>query len=180
MARASAMHFKTPRLQLRDLTPDDASRMHAIESDPVAVRYQSYAPCTLDECGMYIARDIAQRACNGSCFDLGVTLSDELVGRVGLDIKLPERSVGELWFILDRRHWGQGLMLEAARALVTFGLSTHSLHRVFLECDPRNVGAIRLAEKLGMKREGDLRQHVFIKGEWCDSTFFGLLASDFV
>lgn len=64
------------------------------------------------------------------------------------------------------------------RVLVAFGFSQRALHRVFLECDPRNVGAIRLAEKLGMKREGDLRQHSFIKGEWCDSTFFGLLASE--
>ena len=174
------MHLKTSRLHLRDFTTGDATRMHAIESDPVAVRYQSYAPRTLDECRTYIARDIAQRASNRSCFDLAITLSDELVGRVGLDIKLPDRRVGELWFVLDRQRWGHGLMPEAARALITFGFSTHSLHRVFLECDRRNVGAIRLAEKLGMKREGDLRQHTFIKGEWCDSTFFGLLASEFM
>lgn len=173
------MHLKTLRLHLRDFTADDVPGMHAIESDQVAVRYQSYGPRTLDECRAYIARDVAQRASDRSCFDLAMTLSDELIGRVGLDIKLPERRVGELWFILDRRHWGQGLMPEAVRALVAFGFSALSLHRVFLECDPRNVGAIRLAEKLGMKREGDLRQHSFIKGEWCDSTFFGLLASEF-
>jgi [ribosomal protein S5]-alanine N-acetyltransferase len=154
------MHLTTSRIHLRDFSMDDVVRMHAIESDPIAVRYQSYAPRTMDECRTYIARDIAQRASDG------------------LDIKVPERSVGELWFILDRVRWGQGLMPEAARALVTFGFSQHSLHRIFLECDPRNIGAIRLAEKLGMKREGDLRQHSFIKGEWCDSTFFGLLASD--
>jgi RimJ/RimL family protein N-acetyltransferase len=37
---------------------------------------------------------------------------------------------------------------------------------------------VRLAEKLGMKREGDLREHVRIKGEWCGATFFGLLARE--
>jgi ribosomal-protein-alanine N-acetyltransferase len=173
------MHLRTSRLHLRDFATGDVARIHAIESDPVAVRYQSYPPRTMDECRTYIARDIAQRASDRTRFDLAVTLSDQLVGRVGLDIKVPDCRVGELWFILERSHWGQGLMPEAARALVTFGFSQHSLHRIFLECDPRNVGAIRLAEKLGMKREGDLRQHSFIKGEWCDSTFFGLLASEF-
>jgi [ribosomal protein S5]-alanine N-acetyltransferase len=172
------MYIKTPRLHLRDFTMADATRMHAIESDALAVRCQSYPPRTLEECRAYIARDVAQRAPSRSCFDLAVALSDEVIGRVGLDIKLPELRVGELWFILDRQYWGQGLMPEAARALVAFGFSTGSLHRVFLECDPRNVGAVRLAEKLGMKREGDLRQHTLIKGEWCDSTFFGLLASE--
>jgi [ribosomal protein S5]-alanine N-acetyltransferase len=171
-------HLTTPRLLLRDLAPNDVSALHAIESDSIAVRYQSYVPRTLAECGAYIASDLARRTPERSCFDLAVSLSGQVVGRVGLDIKLPERSVGELWFILARAHWGQGLMPEAARALVAFGFTEHALHRVFLECDPRNLGAIRLAEKLGMRREGDLRQHAFIKGEWCDSTFFGLLASD--
>lgn len=34
---------------------------------------------------------------------------------------------------------------------------------------------IRVAEKIGMEREGLLRQHIFIKGEWCDSLFYGRL-----
>jgi RimJ/RimL family protein N-acetyltransferase len=29
-----------------------------------------------------------------------------------------------------------------------------------------------------MKLEGHLREHAFIKGEWCDSLFFGMLASE--
>src|SRR5690349_13304309 len=103
----------TPRLVLRDFALDDVSALHAIESDPVAVRYQSYLPRSLAECEAYIANDLAQRTPARSCFDLAVTRSGQLVGRVGLDIKQPERSVGELWFILARAHWGQGLMPEA-------------------------------------------------------------------
>ena len=41
--------------------------------------------------------------------------------------------------------------------------------------DPRNTGAKRLAEKVGMQCEGQLRQHLYAKGEWCDCLFFGLL-----
>ena len=94
-----------------------------------------------------------------------------LVGRVGLDIKAPERVLGELWFILERASWGQGLMPEAARCLLDFGFHEKKLRRVFLECDPRNTAAVRVAEKLGMKHEGVLREHVCHKGEWCDSLF---------
>jgi RimJ/RimL family protein N-acetyltransferase len=36
-------HLTTPRLSLRHFVPDDVSALHAIESDPIAVRYQSYA-----------------------------------------------------------------------------------------------------------------------------------------
>jgi RimJ/RimL family protein N-acetyltransferase len=129
---------------------------------------------------VYIARDIAARYPQRWCFDLAVTLAStgRVVGRVGLDLKAPERLVGELWFILERASWGQGLMPEAARRLGDFGFREKKLRRIFLECDPRNVAAVRLAEKLGMTREGLLREHVCIKGEWCDSLFYGVLASE--
>lgn len=174
------MMLATERLRLRDFEPSDWEAMQRVEGDAEAVRYQSYEPRTAEGCRAYIANDLASREGERSCFDLAVTLADtgRFIGRVGLDIKRPERRVGELWFILDRALWGRALMVEAARALVAFGFAEKALRRVFLECDPRNAGAVRLAEKLGMTREGCLREHVFIKGEWCDALYFGLLAAE--
>ena len=174
------MILETERLRLRDFQPNDWEAMLRVESDPEAVRYQSYEPRTEAGCRAYLARDLVSREKARSCFDLAVTLADggALIGRVGLDIKRPERRVGELWFILDRAHWGEGLMPEAVRSLIDFGFREQGLHRIFLECDPRNNGAIRLSSKLGMKREGHLREHVSIKGEWCDAVLFGLLARE--
>ena len=174
------MDLVTERLLLRDLRRDDSDRMFAIEGDAEAVRYQSYEPRTLENCRAYIEHDIADREPERWRYDLGVTLrSDErLVGRIGLDIKPPERAIGELWFILDRSLWGRGLMPEAAARLTGFGFEDLALRRIFLDCDPRNGGAIRLAEKLGMQREGQLRECVHIKGEWCDSLYYGILRSE--
>jgi len=172
------MELRTERLVLRDFVHDDWREMLWIEGDPETVRYQTYEARTEDECRAYIARDIASRGPERSCFDLAVTMSGidgKMVGRIGLDVKLPERGVGELWFVLDRAMWGRGLMPEAARALVDFGFREQRLHRIFLECDPRNTGAKRLAEKVGMQCEGQLRQHLYAKGEWCDCLFFGVL-----
>lgn len=75
------------------------------------------------------------------------------------------------------RH-GTCWVFEAARTMMELGFAQLGLRRSFLECDPRNRAAIRLAEKLGMKREGHLREHAFIKGEWCDTLYFGMLVSD--
>jgi [ribosomal protein S5]-alanine N-acetyltransferase len=174
------MILATERLRLRDFDDRDWEAMLAIEGDVEAVRYQSFEPRTEADCRVYIARDVASRSPQRWCFDMAVTLAStgRVVGRVGLDLKAPERLVGELWFILERASWGQGLMPEAAACLADFGFQEMKLRRVFLECDPRNVAAVRLAEKLGMKREGLLREHVCIKGEWCDSLFYGVLAAE--
>jgi RimJ/RimL family protein N-acetyltransferase len=171
------MLLTTSRLVLRDFEPEDWEGMLRVEGDAEAVRYQSFSPRTEADCRAYLARDLAARA-DRSCFDLAVTLDGRLVGRLGLDVKLPERALGELWFILDRSLWGRGLMPEATRRMLDFAFLDLGLRRVFLECDPRNRGAIRLAEKLGMRREGQLREHVFVKGEWCDALYFGVLAGE--
>jgi RimJ/RimL family protein N-acetyltransferase len=173
------MDLTTERLRLRDFLESDLQRLFAIESDPVVVRYQSYAPKTAEECRAYIARDLGARE-DRTCFDLAVTQKDSglLIGRLGLNVIEPERQIGELWFVLDRALWGHGLMPEAARRIVDFGFREKLLRRVFLECDPRNRGAARLAEKLGMMREGHLREHGLYKGEWCDSLVYGVLARE--
>lgn len=176
------MRLLTERLVLRDFVDHDWEAMLAIEGDPEAVRYQSFPPRTEAECRVYIARDMASRGPSRTTFDLAIEMLEtrKVIGRVGLDIKAPEREVGELWFILDRALWGKGFMPEAGRALVDFAFHEKSLRRVFLECDPRNVPAVRVAEKLGMQREGLLREHVRIKGEWVDSLFYGVLAREWL
>jgi len=173
------MQLVTERLRLHYFDEHDWEALLAIEGDPEAVRFQSFPPRTEVDCRVYIARDVASRSPHRWCFDLAVTLADgRVVGRVGLDVKAPERQVGELWFILERASWGQGLMTEAAGALIDYGFREMHLRRVFLECDPRNQSAIRVAEKLGMTREGLLREHAQIKGEWVDSLFYGILSRE--
>ncbi len=170
------MELRTDRLVLRDFELADAAAMQVAEGHPDATRYQSYEPRTVADCEAYIARDLASRV-DRSCFDMVMTLEGRYVGRAGLDVKLPERGMGELWFGVDRSVWGRGLAAEAAHALRAYGFATLKLHRVFIETDPRNVGMIRVAEKIGMEREGLLRKNVFIKGEWCDSLYYASLRS---
>jgi RimJ/RimL family protein N-acetyltransferase len=45
-------------------------------------------------------------------------------------------------------------------------------------CDPGNVGSCRVLEKLGMKREGQLRRHVLWNGEFRDQVCYGILRAE--
>ena len=41
--------------------------------------------------------------------------------------------------------------------------------------DTRNPESARLAEKLGMRLEGEFKQAAYTKGEWCDMWIYALL-----
>jgi RimJ/RimL family protein N-acetyltransferase len=69
--------------------------------------------------------------------------------------------------------WGPNT--EAARAVLEFGFADLGVRRIWATCRPENVGSCRVLEKIGMIREGHLREHVLIRGEWRDSLLYASL-----
>ena len=171
----------TERLVLREFEADDWPALHAVESRPEVARYQSFAPRTAEESRAYVAdaRGGAADDPRGTD-DLAVVLPAEgrLIGRCGLGLTDPAIGEAILWYTLHPAHWRRGYATEAARGLVDFGFRELRLHRIWADCDPRNVASWRLLETLGMRRKGHLRENARIKGEWVDSLIYAVLARE--
>ena len=171
--------LRTDRLVLREFVEGDWPALHAVESRPEVARYQSFEPRTAEESRAYILD-----ACEGAAenprrtYDLAVILAaeDRLIGRCGLGITDPALGEGMLWYTLDPACWCQGYGTEAAQGLVDFGFRELRLHRIWADCDPANGASWRVLEKLGMRREGRLRENAWIKGEWVDTLIYAVLA----
>jgi len=173
--------LRTERLILREFEEDDWPALHAVESRPEVARYQSFAPRTAADRRAYVADARAGAAAEPrGTYDLAVVLPAEgwLIGRVGLGRTNPAIGEAMLWYTLHPAHWRRGYATEAARGLVDFGFRELRLHRIWADCDPRNVASWRLLETLGMRREGHLRENARIKGEWVDSLIYALLARE--
>ncbi len=176
-----SVRLTTPRLVLRELRLDDWVDAQVLDTDPQVVRYQSND--VLDEAGTkaYLARSIAAAAeVPRLTWDLAIAFpaDDRFLGRVGLRIERPAHHEAALWFNLRRALWRQGIVYEAASAVLDFAFGELRLHRVYGDCDPRNIGSARVMEKLGMQREAHLRENWWVKGEWCDSHIYGVLAHE--
>lgn len=172
------MQLLTERLLLRELEERDAADANDYERDPEVVRYQSDGVRTLEESLEYIRMSMTTaRATPRRTFDLAVILRAEgrFIGRAGLQVTDPEIREGTLWYVLHPAHWGKGYIVEASRALLAFGFDEIGLHRVFIDCDPANAASIRVAEKLGMRREAHFVENAWIKGGWVDSMIWALL-----
>lgn len=171
--------FRTDRLLLREFEEDDWPAFHAIESLPEVARYQSFEPRTEEESRAYIQRARESAAEDPRLtYDLAVLAADDrLIGRCGLGLASPPTEA-MLWYTLHPAHWGQGYTTEAARALVGFGFRELGLHRVWADCDPANPGSWRVLEKLGLRREGHLRENVWADGAWADSYIYAILARE--
>lgn len=172
------IRLETPRLVLREVRAEDWPDARALDADPQVVRFQSND--VLDEAGTrkYLEELIAAaQASPRRVFGLAITLEgeDRLIGHVGLRMDRPEHREAMIWFNLRRDRWGQGIATEAVTGLIAFCFDRLGLHRVWGDCDPRNLASARVMEKLGMRREAHFRENWWLKGEWCDSWIYAVL-----
>ena len=76
----------------------------------------------------------------------------------------------------------QGLGTEGVTALLDYAFAPQpaggGLHRVQANIIPGNAPSLRLAEKVGFRREGLAKQYLHIDGRWQDHVMFAKLADE--
>lgn len=101
-----------------------------------------------------------------------------LLGAIGLMLRTDD-SKAELGYWIGRPYWGQGFCTEAARAIVRYGFEDLGLNRIYAHHMAHNPASGRVMEKLGMTREGRLRQHVAKWGRFEDVVAYGILREEY-
>jgi len=180
-AYARSVLLTTDRLVLRRFRPDDAETLAAYRSDPDVARYQSWdAPYPVRKARYAIESMAAADPAQPGWFQYAVELTAEraLIGDVGVNLH-DNRMQAEIGYTVAPRWQGRGHATAAVRAVLDHLFRVQGLHRVSAECDARNLASVRLLERIGFRREGLLRQHTWIKGEWTDDLLYGLLEVDF-
>jgi RimJ/RimL family protein N-acetyltransferase len=98
-----------------------------------------------------------------------------VIGGCGIRVHRAENRDADIGYVLHRDYWGQGLITEAASAIIEVGFSTLRMHRIWATTDPENLRSSRVLERLGMRFEGRLREHIWCKQRWRDSALYAVL-----
>jgi putative acetyltransferase len=85
-----------------------------------------------------------------------------------------------LGYALSEDYWGQGIMTEAARAVLAYGFDTLGLSLISVVHYPSNLGSQRVIEKCGFYYEGTIRQAEKIyTGEVRDVKAYSIFREEF-
>jgi [ribosomal protein S5]-alanine N-acetyltransferase len=174
-------HISTKQLRLRELLKEDAKAVHEYSSDPEVTRYMNWGPNTEEDTNRFIQRSIAsqnEQPRMNFTFAMVLKSEDKLIGGCGVYVSNPINREALLGYVLHRGYWGRGYATETASALVEFGFNKLKLHRIFATCDPKNVASVRVLEKVGMQKEGLLRENYLVRGKWRDSLLFAIIEND--
>lgn len=112
----------------------------------------------------------------GEWFQFAVALraTGELVGDCAAMVRVDDPRQCEIGFTIAARCQGRGYATEAVRLLAGY-LFARGKHRITACCDARNAASAAVLERLGMRREGHLRQSTWAKGEWTDDLLYAVL-----
>ena len=176
--------IETPRLLLRPLDPvGDIDAVHAYQSDVDVCRYIPYFPRSRDEVATRLAdveRTRSTITAEGQALNVAVVVRDtgQLVGDIMLFWHSAEHRSGELGYVINPAHAGNGYATEAARAMLALAFEGLGLHRVVGRVDARNGPSAAVLTNIGMRQEAYLRENEFFKGEWSDEIDFAILADE--
>jgi RimJ/RimL family protein N-acetyltransferase len=175
------LQLETERLILREFAADDWQDLNAYTSDPLVVQYMSFGPTTAEQARAYIdgclARALEQPR---RLYELAVVLRAEqrVIGNATLELDRGEPRNASFAYLLHRHYWGQGYATEAMRAFFNFGFDQLKLHRLADACDARNLASAHVMEKLGLRREGHVRETNWKAGGWYDEYLYAFLARE--
>ena len=134
--------------------------MMAVYGDPRVMRYIPGGPLpdeetvrrTLDE------QLVAQTARGYAYYAVELIEDASVVGDAGFGLFEPTGDV-ELGYTFARRAWGLGYATEAAAACLEAGLAGLDVPRLIAVADVENLPSHRVAERIGMRHEGEIEAH---------------------
>lgn len=153
---------ETRRLIIRELSATDIKSLYKIYQNPEICLYidgmDEYIDIEVEKHKAYIKNVYAFY--NYGLWGIFSKSSGELIGRCGIQNQvIDEQPEIELSYLLDRNHWGYGYALECCRAVLNYAAAELNMTRVVAAIDRLNTRSIRVAERLGMTFEKEIRYH---------------------
>lgn len=172
--------FQTDRLTIRDFTESDFQEVHDLVKEPEIYKYQHWGPNTEEDTLNFINMCVSQQSEEPrKSFEMAITMTEtgQLLGAIGIRVRSYNKS--DIGYWVRRDFWGKGIASEATNGLLEFGFKTLGLNKITATASPENIGSVRVLEKVGMDKEGYLKEDMLVRGEYRDSVLMGILKKDF-
>lgn len=172
--------LETERLVIRRFKEEDWKDLYEYLSDEEVVRYEPYQAFSIEA-----SQNEAKSRAESPAF-LAVCLKEnnKLIGNIYFAKQ--EFKTWEIGYVFNRSYQGRGYATEAANAVIAYGFNTRGARRIVAMCNPLNTASWRLLERLGMRREGHLKQNIYFKKDeeenpiWSDTYEYAILKDEYI
>ena len=157
---APESRIATPRLVLLPIAENDVEDYVRLCSDEAVMRFIGDGrPAAAAATQAWVERALAHWQTHGfGHWTVRLRGTGEFAGRCGLVVQqLEHGSEIELGYVFAAQHWQRGYATEAALAVRDYAVTERGLHRLIGLIDRDNEASRRVATKLGLRFERQVR-----------------------
>lgn len=173
--------LETDRLVLRQFRYNDAEYMFKNwASDPKVTEFLTWPPHTNIEVTKTVLNNWIERYSDPSVYNWVIELKNtkEIIGNISV-IKLDEKiEAADIGYCMGTIWWGQAIMPEALKAIITFLFDEVNLNRIAACHDSNNPKSGKVMIKAGMKLEGVLRASAINRHGVYDRVWYSILKNE--
>lgn len=177
MRRKKILRIETKRLIIRNFEMKDRDDLGEYMLQRVNKRFEGYPEFNEDK----IENEIKFRCDSSEFFAVELKFEHKVIGNIYLGVR--DFNSKELGYVLNENYHMKGYGSEAAKAVIQWAFS-QGVHRIFAECTPLNIPYWKTMEKIGLKKEAELRQNVTFHNDeagnpiYWDTYIYGVLSTD--
>jgi RimJ/RimL family protein N-acetyltransferase len=170
--------IETKRLIIRPFLPEDSDDLFEYLSDPQVVLYEPYEVYSKEDC----KKEALRRSTNSAFLAVCLKETQKLIGNIYLSKQ--KFDAWELGYVFNSNYQGCGYATESAAAVVDNAIKKLNARRIVAMCNSQNTKSWKLLERLGMRREGHLKQNLYFKTDennnpiWVDTYEYGILSAE--
>jgi len=175
--------ISTPRLRMRPIEQGDVEAIWPVVSDPAFPVQMSWNAHTDKAQTRAFVAIVSEALEKGEGITWAIEREGSVQGVIGFDditwqLRAWRVDRAELGYWIAPALQGQGLMTEAAHAVVRWGFETLGLHKINVGCFADNAASRRVIEKVGFRYVGRLEDDVWRDGRWWSGLRFELTAPE--
>ncbi len=173
--------LKSERILYREFKDTDALNLFLLRSNDEVMQHidRPKMRSVSDAASMIESINDAFKNKQGVSWAIVERTSNTFMGYIGFWRMMQEHCRAEVGYMLLPDFWRKGLMGEALRTVVKFGFNKLNLHSIEANCNPANVGSIKLLEKTGFNKEAYFRENYLFNNKFLDSVIYSLLETDY-
>ncbi len=169
--------IRTKRLLLRSFRESDYDDLFELLSQLEDDEFEGYSRITYGNGREHLKYRLGSE----EYYAIELTESGKVIGNIYCGNR--EFAAREVGYIVNKHYQQNGYAAEALSAVIEQAFRDGA-HRVYAECDPRNVSSWKLLEKAGLRREAHLKQNVWFSRDkngapvWKDTLIYAILENE--
>lgn len=170
------LHLESNRIIIRNFQESDWEDVTCYCSDAKTMQYIPMGVLDTQEIKEFVSASPDEET---ECYAIELKSSHHVIGQMIYHPWVMEKT-WEIGWIVSPQFQHRGFASEAAKALLHYGFTTQKLHRIVATCQPENPFSWRVAERIGMRREGCFKKCIPKENNiWWDEYFYAILEEEF-